>query len=194
MLSQSGETINVKRVARIRRQRGLQASRRAGKRRRVAGHANAARGADILWIIGADEKRGIIGIDPIEMSDWTAKLKACFDGPIPRFTDVQIEHNGRVCVALAFDTSMAPYVVKNPTGGGISLEVPWREGTSVRTASRNDLLLMLSDRSVLPDFEMTNAVWHKCHPDENTPDETHIFSLLFSFYVTPRNTPLVRGV
>lgn len=35
LLSQSGETINAKRVARIRRQRGLQASRRPGKRRRV---------------------------------------------------------------------------------------------------------------------------------------------------------------
>ena len=28
--------------------------------RRIAGHANAARGESILWLIGADEKQGVI--------------------------------------------------------------------------------------------------------------------------------------
>lgn len=43
LLSQSGEVINAKRVARIRRQRGLQASRRPGKRRRLTPRSTARR-------------------------------------------------------------------------------------------------------------------------------------------------------
>jgi hypothetical protein len=35
--------------------------------RRVAGHANAAGGGSVLWIIGIDERRGVVpfaGVDP----------------------------------------------------------------------------------------------------------------------------------
>lgn len=43
LLGQRGERINSKRVARIRRQRGLQASRRPGKRRRITPKSTARR-------------------------------------------------------------------------------------------------------------------------------------------------------
>ena len=48
--------------------------------RRIAGHANAARGDNILWIIGVDEKNGVIGVDYEELSSWYGEAKSCFDG------------------------------------------------------------------------------------------------------------------
>ena len=38
--------------------------------RRIAGHANAARGDPVLWIIGLDEKRGAIGAAVNELAKW----------------------------------------------------------------------------------------------------------------------------
>ena len=137
----------------------------AATARRLAGHANAAGGADILWIIGADEKRGVIGAEPRDLSTWLPQVVGCFDGVAPHVVDVQIDFNGNSCVALAFDTTLAPYVVKNPfygqSGVNISYETPWREGTAVRSARRNDLLLMLSDRAELPDIEVIKGAVQK---------------------------------
>ncbi len=50
-----------------------------------------------------------------------------------------------IVVAMLFETDRAPFVVKNPaygTVGGdpVSLEVPWREGATTRSARRRDLL------------------------------------------------------
>jgi hypothetical protein len=36
--------------------------------RRLAGHANAARGATILWIIGLDEANGVVGINSADFA------------------------------------------------------------------------------------------------------------------------------
>ena len=41
--------------------------------RRIAAHANGARGAPILWLIGVDEKKGAVGADFEELSVWFAK-------------------------------------------------------------------------------------------------------------------------
>src|SRR5262249_4597625 len=122
--------------------------------RRIAGHANAARGEHILWLIGVDEVNGVSGADHQEMADWLAGVSKQFDGLAPRCYDLNVPtKNGKTVVALLFETNRAPFVVKNPYYGRrkddpISLEVPWREGTKVRSAARSDLMLLLSD--VLP--------------------------------------------
>jgi len=36
--------------------------------RRIAGHANAARGENILWLIGVDEKQGVIGVNATDLA------------------------------------------------------------------------------------------------------------------------------
>ena len=66
--------------------------------------------------------------------------------------------------ALLFETARRPFVVKNlthgtPGGGSVSLEVPWREGTRVRSARREDLIRLLAPTVHLPTFELleTNA-------------------------------------
>jgi len=123
--------------------------------RRIAGHANAARGERILWLIGVDENNGVIGADYQEMTDWFTGVSGQFDGLAPRCIDLNVPaKDGKTVVALVFETDRAPFVVKNPHHGRrkddpISLEVPWREGTRVRTASRSDLIRIFSDTETL---------------------------------------------
>jgi len=102
---------------------------RAG--RLIAAHANAARGLPIWWLIGVDEKTGTItGASFAEFSAWHAQVNAQFDGVAP---DLIFQRNvpvdGKSVVALVFDTSRAPFVVKNPafgkTKGEVEFEVPW---------------------------------------------------------------------
>lgn len=42
--------------------------------RRIAGHANAARGEPILWLIGVDETAGVLGADYAEFSGWFSQV------------------------------------------------------------------------------------------------------------------------
>ena len=126
--------------------------------RKIAAHANAARGATILWLIGIDETTGVCGAPIIELADWFAAVKSQFDGVYPELTDVNVPVGEMIVVALAFRTDRAPYVVKNPKfgqkdAGPIRWEVPWREGRSTRTATRQDLLRLLAPLAQLPEIE-----------------------------------------
>ena len=130
--------------------------------RRIAGHANAARGAPILWLVGVDEKKGVVGARHEDLADWYPQVESQFDGLAPQLTDLNIPVDGKTVVALLFETERAPFVVKNPsfgkTGGGpVALEVPWREGTRVRSARRADLVRLLSPLQALPDFEVLDG-------------------------------------
>jgi hypothetical protein len=97
--------------------------------RRLAGHANAAMGSEILWVVGLDETRGIVGADSSELSDWWSAVKSQFDGIAPSLFELSLAVDGKSLWALAFDTSRAPFVVKNSAygksgAGPVSLEVP----------------------------------------------------------------------
>ena len=76
--------------------------------RRIAAHANAALGSEILWIIGLDEVSGIVGVNP-EISDWWRTIQSQFDGIAPSLIDLSIDADGMTLWALSFDTSRAPY-------------------------------------------------------------------------------------
>ncbi|HBB94180.1 MAG TPA: hypothetical protein DC054_02205 [Blastocatellia bacterium] len=113
---------------------------------RLAGHANAARGRPILWLIGVDEKnRTITGVDPVELGGWYKSVNSCFDGFAPRLSiDSNIRLESSTIVALYFETHQgAPFVVKGAKGGYPEFIVPWREGTELRAASRAQLLTIL---------------------------------------------------
>ena len=56
--------------------------------RQIAGHANAARGAPILWIIGLDEIEGVIGAATEELANWFPSEKSQFDGITPPLYDL----------------------------------------------------------------------------------------------------------
>ena len=123
--------------------------------RRIAGHANAARGESILWLIGADEKQGVItGANYQDLASWFPQVRACFESEVPRLQDLSVICGGKTVAALCFDTSRFPFVIKNPKGGEIQFEVPWRDGTGVRTATRDDLVLMLSPLLRTPKLEI----------------------------------------
>jgi hypothetical protein len=122
--------------------------------RQIAGHANAARGEPILWLLGIDEKQGVIGVNYEEISNWRQSVGAEFDGLSPTLTHINIHYKSKTVVALFWETEMRPFLVKTPKGGPISLEVPWRDAGSTRTANRMDLLKILSPVTKNPTFEV----------------------------------------
>lgn len=167
--------------------------------RRIAAHANAARGESILWLIGVDEKNGdIVQLPTIEPADWWAAIEAEFDGPTPSLSVINVQARNGPVVALYFETDRAPFVVRNPAygtsgGGSVSLEVPWREGTAARSASRADLLRILVPRQRVPDITLMNAYVTNSLFDQETPGslpggEPRLhWSIYATMYVTPRS-------
>jgi hypothetical protein len=139
--------------------------------RRIAGHANAAGGEPILWLVGVDEQTGaVLGAQHQEFSNWMSGIRSQFDGSFaPRCHDLNVvTDQGLTVVALVFESDRSPYVVKNPhyqtpnRQDPIEREVPWRDATSVRTATRADLLLILSEKrslqALLGELEWNEAV------------------------------------
>ncbi len=125
--------------------------------RRIAGHANSAHGEPILWLIGVDEKEGVKGVDYSDVASWFSQVKSCFDGISPESTGLAISYKGVTVYAILFETDRAPYVVKNASGGPIQLDVPWRDGTSTRSANRSELIRILVPLRRLPTVEVLNG-------------------------------------
>lgn len=125
--------------------------------RRLAGHANAARGAQILWLVGVDEQDGVVGVGDAELQEWWPQVARWFEGIEPSLTDLRVPTGDRLVLALLFPTDRPPYVVKNPKGGAPQFEVPWRDGTRIRTAKREELLRLLLPARLTPSFETISA-------------------------------------
>lgn len=123
--------------------------------RRIAGHANAARGEPILWLIGVDQKGGqITGAPGRELADWWPQVRSRFDGLAPHLVrDLAVPYDGKTVVALLFETDRAPFVVTTK-GGPATHEVPWREATGIRSARRDELLRILVPAAKLPTYEL----------------------------------------
>ncbi|HEX2452537.1 MAG TPA: hypothetical protein VHI99_02490 [Vicinamibacterales bacterium] len=164
--------------------------------RRVAGHANASGGEPILWIIGLDEKKGVQAFQPQDVSTWSAQFSVEFDSIAPSLRELNVPTVSGELIALLFDTSRSPYVVKNPahgqTGGGpVSWEVPWREGTSVRTARREDLLRILVPLESLPHVEVLSGALNVSPVTvrrDGLKEKPLGWSLWLSMYFTPTGT------
>lgn len=124
--------------------------------KQIAGHANAARGESILWLIGVDQKKGVIGAEYTELANWYPQVQAKFDGLAPGLTDVNIMVKNKTIVALLFETIHFPFVIKN-NGGEFTHAVYWREGTRLRIANRNELIQLLSPVQKLPNIEIYEA-------------------------------------
>ena len=56
--------------------------------RRIAAHANAAGGELILWLIGLDRKRGVVGAANNELSNWWSSVQSEFNEIAPSMADV----------------------------------------------------------------------------------------------------------
>jgi hypothetical protein len=148
--------------------------------RRIAGHANAAHGDSILWVIGVDEHaREVTGARIEELANWWPQVESCFESVAPTLLDLNVPCGENVVVALLFDTSRAPYVVRNREGGA-ELEVPWREATRVRSARREELLRLLAPAALLPDVEILGA-----HLERDNRG-TSVHRMVAKLYVVPR--------
>jgi hypothetical protein len=158
--------------------------------RRLAGHANSAHGEGILWLIGLDESRGVQPLSDVDLAEWWAQVQTAFDRVTPILTDVVVHTEDGPIHALFFDTSLSPFVVKNnaygkPGGGSVECEVPWRDGTAVRSATRSNLIRLLSPVVHLPELEALSAsvVLRIGDPAAN---EKYEWNFRLDLYVTPQ--------
>jgi hypothetical protein len=156
--------------------------------RRIAGHANAARGAPILWLIGVNEKTGVVGAQINELATWFPKVESNFDGLAPEHMDLNIPVDGQTVVALYFETGRAPFVVKNAAygkkgGGSVELEVPWRDGTSVRSARQSEMVRMLSPLALSPEIEVL-AAQLEVVPKHGSNGQQMTWELVLLLYLT----------
>lgn len=113
---------------------------------RLAAHANSARGTSILWLIGVDERDSkLSNVDPIELANWLSSVESFFDGFAPRLViGLNLRFDGSTVEALYFETHQgAPFVVEYTKGSYPQYVLPWREGTSLRAARREDVLKIL---------------------------------------------------
>ena len=105
--------------------------------RRIAGLCNAWAGERVMWIVGLDEGDRQTHSVANEMAEWWPRVVGEFHQGAPRCRS-RLRSTGKASlVALVFETDQAPFVTRNPRfglpdGGPVELEVPWREGTSVR--------------------------------------------------------------
>jgi len=126
--------------------------------RRIAGHCNAARGEPVLWIFGVDEKKKIVtGVDDQEHSTWWDQVKARFDGPAPAVQHLAVAVGDKQVVALLFDSEQAPFLIRTRDSNTVTREVPWREATAIRTATREELLKILVPRQAMPTLDVFEA-------------------------------------
>jgi hypothetical protein len=127
--------------------------------RRLAGHANAARGEPILWVVGVDEdKRQLTSaVLPTDAANLWQQVWSKFDGPHPEVVDVHVEFGGATLLALGFNCERVPYVVQ--TGKDAPrLELPWREGTRVDSATRSQLIRVMLPAAKAPTVEVRRTV------------------------------------
>jgi hypothetical protein len=173
--------------------------------RRIAGHANSSGGDNILWVIGLDEVKGVVRLPPINIAAWAKQVAAEFDGVEPSLTDLAVPTADGTLIALLFDAARRPFVVKNvvhgSTGGGpVAFEVPWRSGTAIRSARREDLLRILVPTQALPTLELLSASASADRYDPAEPGygggpeqqvEHTAWNIRVTVYVTPRTSDLL---
>ncbi len=120
--------------------------------RQIAGHANAARGEDIVWLIGVDEDGSVQSVAEAEFANWWAQVRSHFDESAPTCR-VYLRHwSNETIPVLHMETGAAPFVVKTGQSAP-SREVPWMErGTD--SASRRELLKILVPAVGAPEIEV----------------------------------------
>ncbi|BCW62817.1 hypothetical protein [Arthrobacter sp. StoSoilB22] len=131
------------------------------KARQLAGSLNRAGGDPVIYIIGIDEKTGLLhDVSGTDILDWWGQMTPKFDQLPPemiRHLSVAVGEGAEHVIAVAFASDRAPYVVKTGSAKP-SLEVPMREGTGTRTARRDELLRLLIPSITVPRAVVLEAV------------------------------------
>lgn len=152
--------------------------------RQLAGHANAAHGEPILWLIGVADGEEVCGIsDPKDPGAWYEVVRSGVEGAAPDPHVVFVTWRDLQVCALLFETDNPPYVVKNPSGKGpFQYEVSWREGTLTRSARKHELLKILLPLQKLPEIEIQEATLTAGTIDDHAEVK---WLLTMKAYVTP---------
>ncbi len=161
--------------------------------RRLAAHANAARGQSLLWLVGVRNGKPT-GADAAGLDAWLAGVSRYFDGLAPRVRAYNVPA-GRVprgravqVVALSVETERAPFVIRL-SGGQPSFEVPWFDTSDgvIRSAGRLELVKLLAPLNELPRFEVLEAeltFYHNPHATGSNKT-AYRWTLDGSLYVVP---------
>ncbi len=163
--------------------------------RQLAAQANAARGRDVLWLVGVEPDGNVRGADPGRFDDWLAGLLPLFDGLAPRITAFHVPTGPRQgkllpkqVVALHVETDRAPFVIRGAERAA-SMEVPWLDaGGGIRSAGRLELVKLLSPLQDLPQLEILEAeltFYKNPHPTYSSK-ATFRWTFDGSVYVMPR--------
>lgn len=123
--------------------------------KQLAGHANAARSAHVLWIVGAsDTSAEICGVDDGELENWLPQVESHFDELAPPLLlSLRVPWRGCMTSALLFDAARRPYVIREDG----RLHVKWRRGDHTIDAGRGELLELLVEAVELPSFEVVSG-------------------------------------
>lgn len=126
------------------------------KAKQLAGMANAAHGQTLTWIVGLHEGRHeVVSFDDVELADWWPQVQSQFAHDVtPDISTLTVHTGYGKVVCVRFETDRAPYLVKNSEGGWAKAAVPWRAGTGTRTATRAELLSLLSEATRVPTLEL----------------------------------------
>jgi hypothetical protein len=153
--------------------------------RQIAGLANAAQWESALWVVGVDEKTGkVTGADRNDLAEWWPQVTSYFDGPYPEMTDIIVESDPKPILAMRFVTDQPPYTIK--VDRHVEREVPWREGTSTRSAKRSELLRILAPQTRNPEIVVLNCSYEWMG---SRTDPRQVL-LTLNFYVIPRRFDL----
>lgn len=160
--------------------------------RRIAAHANSSFSEPILWLIGVNENSGVCGVKSEELADWWPQVISAFDGAYPSMKDVVVSSNGAHVRCLYFETDRAPFLVKNSTGqGAIQREIPWREGTATRTATREEVIRMLQPDLPLPEFEILGGSISAVESHLSSKDALRVTAKFKTYLIPKTETALV---
>lgn len=154
--------------------------------RQLAGSLNRASGEPVILVIGINERTGEHWPwTGKEMSNWWPSVQSHFDQVAPeliRDRTFQIAE-GKSIRALAISSDGAPYVLKLASGSS-SREIPIREGTHTKSASRDQIMRMFVPAVQVPkaDVLRSGVTFFEDYGDPN-PDSEDDGGMYFSGYI-----------
>lgn len=156
--------------------------------RQIAGCANAALGNEFTFLFGVrEESFEVVGISKEQLGElpaWWNGIKKHFAFIVPRYKTYVISYDDLdddlSLVALIFDTSNPPYMVKNShrIKKDVMYEILWREGNEARPATHEDIVGMLRTASLIPEHDAIDVFL--------TCGKKSTLDLTASIYVTSR--------
>ena len=109
-------------------------------------------------MLGVANNGKLVGVgEDFDLANWWPSVEKHFNELAPGLRDISVPYDGKVFHGLFFSTDRAPYVVNSAPDGGQELEVPWRAGTSTRSARRSELLSVLISTTSVPASEALEA-------------------------------------